>query len=134
MSATQTIDAWDRASENQAAHLTRQEALVEHAAHCSTQHNNERPVKLGALMASTGKTKILAGVFAIASNNFMTESRNFSEADPTRKKRGGTNKTEAREPPGKEKDVGLGPNCEIEGNSDVGSCTKAGFNRLFKST
>jgi hypothetical protein len=34
--ATQTIDIWDRASDNQTAHLVRQEALLEHAAHCST--------------------------------------------------------------------------------------------------
>ena len=71
--ATQTIDIWDRTSDNPTAYLIRQEALLEHAAHCSTQHNNERLVKLGALMASTGKSEIMAGVFAVASNDFMTE-------------------------------------------------------------
>jgi hypothetical protein len=30
-------------------------------------------VKLGALMASTGKNEIMASVFAIASNDFMEE-------------------------------------------------------------
>jgi hypothetical protein len=39
--ATQRRDIWDRASDNQTAHLVRKEALLEHAAHCSTQHNNE---------------------------------------------------------------------------------------------
>jgi hypothetical protein len=77
--ATQTIDIWDRASDNQTAHLVRQEALLEHAAHCSTQHNNERLVKLGALMASTGKSEIMAGVFAVASNDFMTECHDLEE-------------------------------------------------------
>jgi hypothetical protein len=37
------------------------------------QHNNERLVKLGAQMASTGKSEIMASIFAIASNNFMVE-------------------------------------------------------------
>jgi hypothetical protein len=71
--ATERIDIWDQESDNQSAHLVRKEALLEHAAHCSTQHNNERLVKLGALMASTGKSEIMAGVFAVASNDFMTE-------------------------------------------------------------
>jgi hypothetical protein len=39
----------------------------------STQHNSERLVKLGALMPSTGKSEIMASIFAIASNDFMTE-------------------------------------------------------------
>jgi hypothetical protein len=77
--ATQTIDIWDRASDNQTAHLIRKKALLEHAAHCSTQHNNERLVKLGALMASTGKSEIMAGVFAVASNDFMTEFHDSEE-------------------------------------------------------
>jgi uncharacterized protein YciI len=77
--ATQTIDIRDCASDNQTAHLVRQEALLEHAAHCLTQHNNERLVMLGALMASTGKTEIMAGVFAIASNDFMTECHDLEE-------------------------------------------------------
>jgi hypothetical protein len=105
--ATETIDIWDRTSiNNEIAHLLRKEALKEHAAHCSTQHNNERLVKLGALMASTGKSEIMAGVFAVASNDFMTEfhdgdeeqtvddtgdaeqTRDLTEDEPTRRKRG----------------------------------------------
>jgi hypothetical protein len=41
--------------------------------HCSTQHNNERLVKLLALMAATGKTEIWSAIFAAASNDFMCE-------------------------------------------------------------
>jgi hypothetical protein len=77
--ATQTIDIWDRESENQTAHLLHQEVLLEHAAHCLTQDNKERLLKLGALMALTGKGKIMAGVFAAASNDFMTECHDFEE-------------------------------------------------------
>jgi hypothetical protein len=53
--------------------LFRKRALAEHAAQALTQHNNERLVKLGAQMASTGKSEIMASVFAIASNDFMRE-------------------------------------------------------------
>jgi hypothetical protein len=51
----------------------RQKAVLKRATHCSTQHDNERLGKLFALMASAGKSKTMAGVFAVASNNFMTE-------------------------------------------------------------
>jgi hypothetical protein len=54
-------------------------ALYAYAAHASTQHNNERLVKLGALMASTGKGEIMASVFAIALNNFMQEYTDAKE-------------------------------------------------------
>ena len=46
LATPQTIDIWDQTSENHTAYLMRQEALLEHAAHCSTQHNNEQIVKL----------------------------------------------------------------------------------------
>jgi hypothetical protein len=77
--ATQTTEIWDCASDNQTAYLVRQEALLEHATHCSTQHNNERLVKLGTLMASTGKSEIMAGVFAVTLNDFMTDCHDLEE-------------------------------------------------------
>jgi hypothetical protein len=39
----------------------------------STKHNNEQLVKLSALMVSTGKSEIMASIFAIASNDCMQE-------------------------------------------------------------
>jgi hypothetical protein len=52
-------------------------------AHASTQHNNERLVKLGALMSSTGKSEIMASIFAIASNEFITEHHDDEGEDTT---------------------------------------------------
>jgi hypothetical protein len=42
-------------------------------------NNNVRLVKLGALMALTGKSEIMASVFAIASNDFMQEYTDAKE-------------------------------------------------------
>jgi hypothetical protein len=96
------LDIWDATNTtNENAHLLRKGALQEYAAHASTQHNNERLVKLGALMSSTGKGEIMASIFAIASNDFMTEHHDeetdlvpanqqavASEDAPERRKRG----------------------------------------------
>jgi hypothetical protein len=71
--AVSGLNIWDRTTPNALAHLFRQRALQEYAAQASTQHNNERLVKLGAQMASTGKGEIMASIFAIASNDFMIE-------------------------------------------------------------
>jgi hypothetical protein len=72
--AVQGLDIWDVAKPtNQNTALLQTHALRSFAAHASTQHNNERLVKLGALMASTGKSEIMASIFAIASNDFMQE-------------------------------------------------------------
>ncbi len=66
--AARGLDIWDTAKPaNQNTHLYRRQAHCTYAAHESTQHNNEQLVKLGALMASTGKSEIMASVFAIAS-------------------------------------------------------------------
>jgi hypothetical protein len=68
------LDIWDESNTtNKNAHLLHIQALWSFAAHPSTQHNNERLVKLGALMSSTGKSEIMASIFAITSNDFMTE-------------------------------------------------------------
>jgi hypothetical protein len=67
------LDIWDRSNTICDAHLFRKRALQEYASCASTQHNNERLVKLGAQMASTGKSEIMASIFAIASNDFMQE-------------------------------------------------------------
>jgi hypothetical protein len=55
-------------------------AMAAHAAHPSTQHNNERAAKEGALMQSTGKTGKWANTFEIASNGFAG-SKNDTEDD-----------------------------------------------------
>jgi hypothetical protein len=69
------LDIWEESkTTNENAHLLRSQALHSFAAHASThQHNNERLVKLGAPMSSTGKGAIMASIFAIASNDLMTE-------------------------------------------------------------
>jgi hypothetical protein len=55
--AVSGLNVWDRSPGNNAnAHLYRKRALEEYAVQASTQHNNERLVKLGAQMASTGKS------------------------------------------------------------------------------
>jgi hypothetical protein len=64
---------------NQNTHQYRRDALYAYAAYASTQHNNERLVKLGALMASTDKGEIMASVFAITSNDFMQEYTDAKE-------------------------------------------------------
>jgi hypothetical protein len=71
--AVSGLNVWDRTNSNRSSHLFRKRALQQYAAQASTQHNNERLVKLGAQMASTGKSEIMASVFAIASNDFMSE-------------------------------------------------------------
>jgi hypothetical protein len=58
------LDIWDETNAtNENAHLLRSQALRSVAAHASTQHNNKRLVKLGALMSSTGKSEIMASNF-----------------------------------------------------------------------
>jgi hypothetical protein len=49
--ATSGLNIWDKTNANPQAHLYRKRALQEYAAQASTQHNNERLVKLGAQMA-----------------------------------------------------------------------------------
>jgi hypothetical protein len=81
--AVHGLDIWDMSKQaNKKTHLYRSHALRFYAAHASTQHNNERLVKLGALMASTGKSEIMASVFAIASNDFMQEYTDKEETHP----------------------------------------------------
>ena len=65
------IDIWTSPEQNG----LRYHALKAFGAHSSTQHNNERLVKLGALMASTGKEECKVLAYAIASNDFMVEYR-----------------------------------------------------------
>jgi hypothetical protein len=78
--AVRGIDIWDVAlPTNENTQSLRRHALHAYAAHASTQHNNERLVKLGALMASTGKSEIMASIFAIASNDFMQEYKDKEE-------------------------------------------------------
>jgi hypothetical protein len=79
------LDIWDetRSSTNENAYLLRSRALRSFAAHASTQHNNERLVKLGALMSSAGKSEIMASIFAIASNDFITEHHDDEGGDTT---------------------------------------------------
>jgi hypothetical protein len=68
------LDIWEESNTTKEnAHLLRSQALRSFAAHASTQHNNKRLVKLGALMSSTGKSETMASIFVIASNDFMTE-------------------------------------------------------------
>ena len=70
------IDIWTSPATSPEQTELRDGALIAFGAHCSTQHNNERFVKLGALMASTGKDERMVLAYAIASNDFMVEYRN----------------------------------------------------------
>jgi hypothetical protein len=68
------LDIWDEGiTTNKNAHLVCSQALCSSAANASTQHNNKRLAEMDALMSSTGKSAIMASIFAIASNDFMTE-------------------------------------------------------------
>jgi hypothetical protein len=68
------LDIWDESNPiNKNSHFLRIQALRLIAAHASTQHNNKELVKMGALISSTGKSEIMASIFAIASSDFMTE-------------------------------------------------------------
>jgi hypothetical protein len=96
------LDIWEESNvTNENAHLLISQALRLFAAQASTQHNNERLVKLGALMSPTGKSEIMASIFAIASNDFMTEHHDedthfevpanqpaVAKDEPKRRKRG----------------------------------------------
>jgi hypothetical protein len=68
------LDIWNESNTtNKNAHLLCTQALRLFAPHASGQHNNKWLVKLGALMSSTGKSKIMASIFIISLNHFMTE-------------------------------------------------------------
>ena len=75
MIAAGTVDIWDRLlPPGHTAHQIRNRALLhEIGASSSTQHNNERLVKLGSLAASTNKNDSNVSNYVIASNNFPTE-------------------------------------------------------------
>jgi hypothetical protein len=76
------LDIWDETNAtNENAYLLRSRALQSFAAHASTHHNNERLVNLGALMSSTDKNEIMASIFAIASNDFITEYHDDERED-----------------------------------------------------
>jgi hypothetical protein len=79
------LDIWDktRSSTNENGYLLRSRALRSFATHASTQHNNKRLVKLGALMPLIGKSEIMASIFAIASNDFITEHHDDEGEDTT---------------------------------------------------
>jgi hypothetical protein len=78
--AAQGLGIWDTAKPvNRNTHLYCREAICAYAVHVSTQHSNERLVKHCALMASTGKSEIMASVFTIASNDFMQEYTDAKE-------------------------------------------------------
>jgi hypothetical protein len=64
---------------NENTHLLCSKALRSFSALVSTQHNNEQLVKLGALVLLTGESEIMASIFAIASNDFMTEHHDAKE-------------------------------------------------------
>jgi hypothetical protein len=80
--ASSGLNIWDKSNTNSNAHLFQKQALQEYAAQASTQHNNERLVKLGAQMASTDKSEIMASVFAIALNDFMQEYHKETHLKP----------------------------------------------------
>jgi hypothetical protein len=80
--AVSGLNIWDRTTPKALAHLFCQRALQEYAAQVSTQHNNERVVKLGAQIASTGKGEIMASICATSSNNFMVEYHDDTHLQP----------------------------------------------------
>jgi hypothetical protein len=76
-------------------------------------------VKLGALMASTGKSEIMASVFAIASNDFMQE---YSDKDETHQQEEPANQQQVEPPTGT--DDNNGPQRRKRGN-------RSGKRKLF---
>jgi hypothetical protein len=76
------LDIWNESNTtDENSHLLCSRALRSFADHASTKHNNKRLVKLGALMLSTGKGEIMASIFVITSNNFMTEHHDDEQED-----------------------------------------------------
>jgi hypothetical protein len=61
---------WDGSLCNQAVRL---HVLRMYAAAATTQHQCERAAKIGSSMSKTGKSEIKASMYALASNNFITE-------------------------------------------------------------
>ena len=70
-------DAWGGAApEGQRLRATYK---LRYAAHPSTQHNNERLVKIASRMAKTGKQEKMANIFFVAANGFIRESTEEEE-------------------------------------------------------
>ena len=68
------VDLWNDATP--ASKLMKDMVLSKYSAHPSTQHNNERLVKIGSRMARTGKKAQLANYYLVASNGFIKEYHN----------------------------------------------------------
>ena len=66
------LDIWNNNSET--AKTIRQTASRCYGAHPSTNHNNERFVKVASRMASTGKQEKMANVYFIASNDYCLQN------------------------------------------------------------
>ena len=66
------IDPWNGRCKD-AKHL-KAIVIARYAAHPSTQHLNERLVKIASCMSRTGKIDRTANYYLIASNDFITES------------------------------------------------------------
>lgn len=76
------LDIWDETNAtNKNAHLLCSRALQSFAANPSTPDNNKRLKKLGALMSSTGRSEIMASIFVMALNSFITEHRDNKGED-----------------------------------------------------
>ena len=66
------LDIWN--SESTEAKRIKKIAKTFYAAHPSTQHNNERLVKIASRMARTGKKEVTANYFFIAANSFIGDN------------------------------------------------------------
>jgi hypothetical protein len=99
------------------------------AAHASTQHNNERLVKPGALMSSTGKSEIMASIFAMASNDFITEHHDDEREDTLLEIPGNQPEVAEDEPKRRKRrnyrGKNLEPSCRYDGLPACPSCFSA---------
>ena len=72
------LDIWGSGSVR--ANELRQEFKEQYYAHPSSNHNNERLVKIASRMQDTGKSEITANIYLIAANNFIV---NLIDDKPT---------------------------------------------------
>lgn len=63
------VDIWN--DESDVATRIKMDIKVKYSAHSSSQHNNERGVKIGSRMARTGKSEVMANYYFVASNGFI---------------------------------------------------------------
>jgi hypothetical protein len=87
------MDVWDRSDPSTAEPRQR---VLPLQAQSSTNHNMERNVKIAGWMTFTGKNELKGSAYAMASNDFIVESKAPSQIDEAEDDEDATNEGESR--------------------------------------